>query len=91
MAVECALSLQRALVREALRYAGSQAVVIWYAGERPDDCNAVAQGERKLRRQINEEMMRGLIQGSNLEMPEGADYWRLYDGNGHCLMQGDGE
>jgi hypothetical protein len=88
MGVECAVSLQRALTREALRYAGSLAVVIFYKGERPLDCNGVAQGERLVKRSVTETIMRGLIAGDDLEMPDGADYWRLYDNNGHCLMQG---
>lgn len=86
--IERSVSLQRALTREAIRYAGSLAVVMFYAGERPADCNAVSQGERLSRRAAGEELMRQLMQGDDIEMPPGATYWRLYDNNGHCLMQG---
>lgn len=86
--IERSVSLQRALAREAIRYAGSLALVLFYGGERPADCNGVAQGERLMRRPVTEDMMRSLIQGDDLELPAGATYWRLYDNGGHCLMQG---
>lgn len=86
--VERSVSMQRALTREAIRYAGSLALVTFYDGDRPSDCNGVAQGQRLQQRPVSEEMMRHLVQGDDLEMPPGATYWRLYDANGHCLMQG---
>jgi hypothetical protein len=88
MAVERSVSLQRALEREAVRFCGSLAVVWFYDGARPSDCNGVADGQRVMQRKTDETMVRRLVSGGELEMPPGATYWRMTDANGNVVMQG---
>jgi len=88
--IQRSLSLDRAIEREAVRFAGSLACFVFYAGEMPVDCNGVALGERVGRREASEFAVRHLLRGMPPGMLEGADYWRLYDANGNVVMQGDG-
>lgn len=88
MAVERSVSLQRALEREAIRFAGSLSVVWFYDGTRPPDCNGAADGQRVMQRKVDEVMVRRLVNGGELEMPPGATYWRMHDANGNVVMQG---
>ena len=90
MTIRRSISLERRLSRETLRHAGSLAVVIFYSGELPGCCELQAKGERVERRGASEALIRDLARGKEPEMPAGADYWRLLDGNGSVVMQGDG-
>jgi hypothetical protein len=89
--IQRSVSLERALEREAVRFAGSLACFVFYSGDLPADCNGVALGERVGRREASEFAVRQLLHGVAPGMPEGATSWRLYDANGHVVMQGDGE
>ena len=86
--IERSTSFQRALEREALRYAGSLAVVAYYAGSRPHSCEAQATGERLSHTKATEQQIRQLVQGNDLELPPGASYWRVIDNSGNVVMQG---
>lgn len=86
--IERSVSFQRALEREALRYAGSLAVVAFYSGSRPHSCEAQATGERLAHQRVSEEQIRGLVRGQDLELPPGATYWRVLDNGGNVVMQG---
>jgi hypothetical protein len=88
MAVERSVSLQRALEREAIRCAGTLAVVWFYSGERPAGCFAATTGQRIMQRPVTEDMMRTLVRGGEFEMPPGATHWRMFDANGNVVMQG---
>jgi hypothetical protein len=86
--IQRSISLERALQRETLRFAGSLAVIVFYAGDLPPDCNGSASGERISQRKADEDTVRRLAAGTPPPMPEGASYWRLYDANGNVVMQG---
>ena len=86
--IQRSVSLERALEREAVRFAGSLAVFVFYAGEAPGDCDGVALGERVGKREASEFAVRQLMRGVGPGMLAGADYWRLYDANGNVVMQG---
>jgi len=88
--IQRSLSLERALEREVVRFAGSLACFVFYAGEKPVDCNGIALGERVGKREASEFAVRHLMRGMSPGMPDDATYWRLYDANGNVVMQGDG-
>lgn len=84
-------SLERALARETCRFAGSLATLVFYQGEVPADCNAVALGERVKGPAASEFLVRSIARGTEPGMPPGATYWRLYDANGNVVCQGTGD
>lgn len=88
--IERSESLERALTRETVRFSGSLARFVFYKGEKPQDCNGVAQGERVGGLEASEFLLRRLSRGTEPAMPKEADYWRLYDAGGNVVMQGTG-
>jgi hypothetical protein len=88
--IQRSLSLERALERETVRFAGSLACFVFYAGDMPTDCNGVALGERVAKREASEFAVRHLLRGMQPLLLGDATYWRLYDANGNVVMQGDG-
>lgn len=90
--IQRSLSLERRMEREALRYAGSLTRIIFYKGNMPLRCELQADGERIASLgPAPEEVIRGMLHGKEPPLPEGATYWRLMDGNGNVVMQGDGK
>jgi|SRR5215467_5107202 len=83
-------SLERRLLRETQRHAGSWAVVAFYNGALPLKCEVMADGERLECRSAPDWVVRDLVEGKEPQMPPGATYWRLLDNNGNVVMQGDG-
>jgi len=88
--IERSKSLERRLEAECVRYAGSQAVLVFYKGTKPLACELVADGERIEMSQAREQLVRAIYEGIPPSGPAEADYWRLIDANGNVVMQGDG-
>jgi hypothetical protein len=89
--IQRSVSLKRRLELEALRHAGSLARLISYRGPMPPRCELQAEGERMESSSAAEEVIRGMLQGEEPKLAEGATYWRLMDNNGNVVMQGDGK
>lgn len=89
--IQRSIRLERRLELEALRLAGSLVRIISYRGGMPLRCEFQAEGERVESRGAAEEEIRGMLQGKEPPMVAEADYWRLLDGNGNVVMQGDGK
>lgn len=91
MTVILSVSLERALVREMLRRAGSVAGLVYYTGPMPKHCEDQATGEKLGRSRAAEEAVRSLAaEGRQPDLVPGAGYWRVLDNNGDVVMQGDG-
>jgi hypothetical protein len=90
--IERSKSLERRLELECVRYAGSQAVLVFYKGTKPLTCELQADGERIEITAANESVVRALYRGTLPDkLPTGADYWRLSDANGNVVMQGNSD
>lgn len=82
------LALAHRFESELVRYAGGQARLVFYKGEKPATCEERAQGERVADQAASEDMLRGLYRGDAPPLPEGANYWRLLNNDGNVAMQG---
>jgi len=87
--IQRSISLKKRLEAETVRYAGSQAVLCFYKGAMPMHCEAAADGERLELAAASEAQVRQIFQGEPPALPPGADYWRLMDANGNCVIQGE--
>ena len=88
--IHLSVSLERRLLRETQRHAGSWATMIFYKGTMPLRCELMADGERILSRSAPDWTIAELVSNKEPELPPEATYWRLVDNNGNCVMQGDG-
>ena len=88
--IHLSISLERRLLRETQRHAGSWATMAFYNGTMPLRCELQADGERLERRSAPDWVIAELVANKEPELPAGATYWRLQDNNGNVVMQGDG-
>jgi len=88
--IHLSTSLERRLLRETQRHAGSWAVMVFYKGAMPCRCELHAEGERLEQKSAPDWVVRDLVEGKEPELPPDAGFWRLLDNNGNCVMQGDG-
>jgi hypothetical protein len=86
--IERSKSLERRLEAECVRYAGSQALLVFYKGTKPLACELQADGDRIEMGQAKEHVVRAIHQGIAPSGPAEADYWRVIDANGNVVMQG---
>jgi hypothetical protein len=87
--IQRAESLDRRMIRETLRHAGSLATLCYYKGDLPTSCDGPASGERLVSKHATEEIVRALARGHEPEPLADATCWRLYDNMGAVVMQGD--
>lgn len=83
------VSLQRRLVHEMERHAGSLASLVFYDGAIPATCDDAADGVKIRAEPLPEAFMQHIAYGEEPALPHGARYWRVYDNGGICVMQGD--
>lgn len=87
--ITMSISLQRRLVAEMERHAGSLASLVFYDGVLPATCDAPADGVKIKADPLPEGFMSHVRYGEEPALPTGAKYWRVYDNGGICVMQGD--
>jgi hypothetical protein len=83
------LSLQRRLVREMERHAGSLASLAFFDGVMPATCDAQANGARVMAESLPEGFFNRIFYGDEPVLPERATYWRVMNNDGECMLQGD--
>jgi hypothetical protein len=89
--IQRSVSLERRLLSETVRHAGSLAVLRFYHGTMPPCCEFAADGEWVETGKVSEATIRAMATGSAPTLPDGADYWRLMDNGGNVVMQGNGQ
>lgn len=87
--ITLSVSLQRRLVAEMERHAGSLASLVFYDGVMPATCDGAADGVKISAAPLPQEFMTHVRYGEEPGLPTGAKYWRVYDNGGICVMQGD--
>lgn len=83
------ISLQRCLVREMERHAGSLARLVYYEGVMPASCAHAADGQKLKAEDLPEGFMHDVLYGEEPQVPEGV-YWRVLTNDGAVMLQGDG-
>lgn len=89
--IQLAISLERRLMRETVRHAGSLAEVAYYSGSMPPCCEDRATGEKIGVEPATEALVRAITEGHEPALPKGATYWRVLDNGALVVMQGDGK
>lgn len=85
-------SLVRRLDRETERHVGSLAQLVFYAGTMPATLDESADGEKIATLQpLPQGLLISLRENREPELITSSNYWRVYDNNGLCVFQGDGQ
>ena len=85
------LSLQRRLVREMERHAGSLASLVFYDGVMPATCDESADGIKIKAQPLPADFFTHIGYGEEPGIPEGAKYWRVLSNEGVVVLQGDNQ
>ena len=89
--ITLSVSLQRRLIAEMERHAGSLAALVFYDGVMPATCDEHADGAKIKAQPLPAEFMTHIRYGEEPGLPTGAKYWRVYDNGGIVVMQGDNQ